>query len=79
MYYANGSLQEQSGLDAGSLFNKLPASILMDHHRLSTALWVLLAYNNGCNGTLILHPIGFREVIKLCTRGDFMWLTLAPT
>ena len=72
----NGSLQGQSGLDAGSLFDKLPASILIDDDRLSAASWVLQAYNNGRNGTLISHLIGFIEVIKLYARGDFMWLTL---
>ena len=75
---ANGSFQGQSGLDAGLLFDKLLASILMDDKRLSAVLCVLQAHNNGHNGTLISHLIGFREVIKLCTCGDFMWLTLGP-
>jgi len=46
--------------------------------RLSAASGTLQAYNNGCKGTLISHPIGFREVIKFCTCGDFMWLILGP-
>jgi hypothetical protein len=63
----NGSSQGESGLNSLTLFEQLPNSIQRNDERLSSASWVLQAYNSGRKGTLVSHPIGFGEVITPCT------------